>query len=66
MAAYNDLLKDNYIILLGFRKEIRHNVRNALGNKYWEQVKVPVFLYTTAKPRDYITNLDTWLQLDKQ
>jgi hypothetical protein len=65
-TAINDLLKQDYATLLGFRKGVGHNVRDALDKKYWEQLEVPVFLYKTVKPRDYITNLDKWVRLDER
>ena len=66
LTAINDLLKQDYATVLGFQKGVGHNVRDALDKKYWEQLEVPVFLYKTVKPRDYITNLDKWVRLDER
>ena len=66
LTAINDLLKQDYATVLGFRKGVGQNVRDALDKKYWEQLEVPVFLYKTVKPRDYITNLDKWVRLDER
>ena len=38
MTADNDLLKKDYVTLLGFRKGVGYNVRDALIKKYWEKL----------------------------
>ena len=65
-SAINDLLKQDYAMVLSFRKGIGKNVRDALDKKYWEQLEVPVFLYKAIKPRDYITNIDKWVRLNER
>jgi hypothetical protein len=57
----NYLLKEDYHTLLGFRKGVGHTFRDALDKTYWGHMEAPVFLYTMAKSRDYITHLDTWI-----
>ena len=66
MTADNDLLKQDYHVLLGFRKGVGQNFRDAVDKKYHEQLKEPVFQYRRRVPLEYLVHLDTWVKLDER
>ena len=67
LAAENNLLKNNWVIVKGFRSALSTIIRYALDIRYYNHPKHCILHYQNVQPRQYITHLKTvWVVMDER
>ena len=61
----NDTLKRDWAVLLGFRRGIGENIRNALDAEYYEDLDHHVYGYDDVWPKDFFNEVNIHIPLDE-
>ena len=57
--------KSNFGLVTGFRRGTGDNIRDAIDEKYYEQLIEEIFAYKNVRPKQYIDHLENvWCSLD--
>ena len=67
LTAANDLLQHDWAVVTGFRKGTRENIREALEDRHYDQLKQAIFRYKRIQPIQYFNHLNAhWVFLDEK
>ena len=67
LTAANNLLYQDWAVVAGFRKVTSENIRDALEDQYFDQLKQQIFRYKRIQPIQYFKHLKAhWVFLNEK